>query len=392
LHTVSQASERRHTGEDAIPTGRAPIPVAHPDLSGNEAKYLLQCVESGWVSSGGEFVDRFETSFAAFCGTREAISCSSGTAALHLALAALHVSDGDEVIVPTLTYVATANAVRYCGARPVFVDCNEDTLTLEVADVRRKITARTKAIVAVHLYGQCADMRSLLDLELADIAVIEDAAEAHGATHHGRRAGSLGTVGAFSFFGNKIVTTGEGGMLTLDDAELGRRIRYLRDQATDTDRHYWHTDVGFNYRITNLQAALGVAQMERIGALLESRAQIAQWYDDDLADLEDDLRRPTIHFGNGHVHWMYTVTLRPNVASSRDEIVRRLADEGIETRPAFPPVHQMRPYFEPGARFPVAERVSAASIALPAHSRLEREDIRRVTSRLRAHIRSCVSG
>jgi perosamine synthetase len=384
LHTVSQASERRHTRRDAIPTRRSPIPVAHPDLSGNEAKYLLQCVESGWVSSGGEFVDRFETAFAAFCGTQQAISCSSGTAALHLAMAALNVREGDEVIVPTLTYVATANAVRYCGARPVFVDCDEDTMTADVSDVRRKITGRTKAIVAVHLYGQCADIRSLLELELGGMAVIEDAAEAHGATHHGGRAGSLGTVGAFSFFGNKIVTTGEGGMLTLDDPELARRIRYLRDQATAADRHYWHTDIGFNYRMTNVQAALGVAQMERIAALLESRARIATWYDDDLADLGDYLRRPTTRSGNGHVHWMYTITLRPSVASSRDEIVRRLAEEGIETRPAFPPVHQMRPYFDRGARFPVAERVSAASIALPTHSRLERKDIRRVTSRLRA--------
>ena len=250
------------------------IPVAQPDLSGNEAKYLLHCVESQWVSSKGAYVERFEADFAAFCGVRESISCSSGTAALHLAMVALGIGPGDEVIVPTLTYIATVNAVRYCGATAVFVDSDPETMNIDPVDVHRKISSKTKAIVPVHLYGQCAEMDQLNELVSGrDIAIVEDAAEAHGATYRGRRAGSMSTIGAFSFFGNKIVTTGEGGMVTLDDGDLAQRVRLLRDQAADRQHPYWHSTIGFNYRMTNLQAALGVAQMERSSTTFCRREQ-----------------------------------------------------------------------------------------------------------------------
>ncbi len=337
------------------------ISVAQPDLCGNELYYLQQCVESGWISGNGPFVGRFEAEFAEFCGVKEAISCSSGTAALHLALVALGVGPGDEVIVPTLTYVATANAVRYCGATPVFADSEALTMNVDPADVEHKISAHTKAIVAVHLFGQCADMDQLLGLaQEKNISLIEDAAEAHGATHRGRRAGSIGAVAAFSFFGNKIVTTGEGGMVTLDDPKLAALIRLLRNQAAEARRPYWHKMVGFNYRMTNLQAAVGVAQMERIYEMLDRRARLAAWYEEALAGLDDYLMRPGLRPGNGHAYWMYTIGLRPTASERRDEVVRLLAADGIEARPVFSPVHLMPPYHQPGARFPLAEQFECA--------------------------------
>jgi perosamine synthetase len=367
------------------------IPVAQPDLSGNESRYLQQCVESGWISGSGPYVDRFEADFARFCGVREAISCNSGTAALHLAMAALGIGPGDEVIVPTLTYIATVNAVRYCGATPVFADSEAHTMNLDPGDVQRKITARTKAIVAVHLFGQCAAMDQLLDLaEEKSIPLIEDAAEAHGATHRGRRAGSMGTVAAFSFFGNKIVTTGEGGMLTLDDPELAELIRLLRNQAAEPRRPYWHARVGFNYRMTNLQAAVGVAQMERIHEMLDGRARVAAWYDEALSGLDDYVKGPEIRPGNDHAFWMYTILLRPTVAKLRNEVVRLLAADGVEVRPVFSPVHLMPPYRHLGARFPVAENLSAYGISLPTYSQLKEKQIRYIASRLRAHLQSPV--
>lgn len=366
---------------------RRRIPVAQPSLDGNEAKYVLDCVTSGWVSSAGSYVNRFEASFAAFCGVTEAVSCTNGTAALHLALAGLGVGPGDEVILPSLTYVATANAIRYCGASPVFVDSDPESMNLDPAEVERNLTAKTKAIVPVHLYGQCADMGPIVDMAAANsIAVVEDAAEAHGATYRGRRAGGLGTVGTFSFYGNKIITTGEGGMVTLSDPNLAERIRRLRSQGDDPLRRYWHSIVGFNYRMTNLQAALGVAQMERVDELLQARADVAGWYNQELTDLDHLVARPRSKPGVGHVYWMYTVVLRDRVAFDRDELMRRLGDDGIETRPVFPPLHMMPPYHGVPGGFPVAERIGARGISLPTHARLTRDDVKHVVSRLRFHL------
>jgi perosamine synthetase len=366
---------------------RREIPVAMPSLDGNEAKYVLDCVTSGWVSSRGQYVDRFEADFAAFCGVSDAISCSNGTAALHLALVALGVGPGSEVIVPSLTYIATANAVRYCGATPVFVDSDPNTMNLDPAGVERSITARTKVIIPVHLYGQCADMGPILKMaRSAEIAVVEDAAEAHGATYRGRYAGSMGTIGAFSFFGNKIFTTGEGGMVTLNDNALADRIRGLRDQGADPSHRYWHSVIGFNYRMTNLQAALGVAQLERADEFLEARAAIAAWYDDELADLHDLLILPRAVPGNRHVYWMYTVRLRDQVDLTRDEVMYRLDADGVDTRPSFSPVHLMPPYVTPAYHLPVAEAIGARGITLPTYSELSRDDVAYVASRLRAHL------
>jgi perosamine synthetase len=279
--------------------------------------------------------------------------------------------------------------VRYCGATPIFVDSDPETFNLDPADVHRKVTERTRAIVPVHLFGQCADMEALGAIAAErEIAVIEDAAQAHGATYRGRRAGSMGVAGAFSFFGNKILTTGEGGMVTLTDSPLLARIRLLQTQGEDPQNHYSHSTIGFNYRMTNLQAAVGVAQMERVAELMESRARVAGWYDAELADLEGQIRRPRTRDGNGHAYWMYAITLRRSVRLSRDELMGRLANDGIETRPMFPPLHLMAPYYSSDGRFPVAVALSARGIVLPTHPRLTEDDIGYIGARLRVHLRS----
>jgi perosamine synthetase len=317
----------------------------------------------------------------------DAVSCTNGTAALHLALSALGVRPGDEVIVPALTYVATANAVRYCGAKAVFVDSEAESMNMDPAEIERNVSAKTKAIIPVHLYGQCADMGPIADIAAANrIAVVEDASEALGATYRGRLAGSLGTAGTFSFFGNKIVTTGEGGMVTVTDSDLAERIRRLRNQCAESTRPYWHSTIGFNYRMTNLQAALGVAQMERVDELLHARANVADWYDEDLADLDDVLARPHRRPSNRHVYWMYTVIIRDGVACNRDRLIQHLDTDGIDTRPAFSPLHLMPPYYLGTGRFPVAERLGARGISLPTHSRLTRAEVGYVASRLRYHL------
>ena len=262
------------------------IPVAAPLLTGNEKAYVLDCIESSWISSCGKYVEKFERTFADFCGVRYAVSCSSGTAALHVALLALGVGPGDEVIVPTLTFVATANAVTYCGARPRFVDIEPDTWTLDPGLVEAKITARTKAILPVHLYGHVANMDAITEIARRhNLFVVEDAAEAHGAEFRGRRVGSLSDVAAFSFYGNKIISCGEGGMVVTDSEPLARYAAQLRGQGVDSKKRYWFPIIGYNYRMPNLTAAVGLAQLERIDCHLNRRREVASWYRDNLRDV-----------------------------------------------------------------------------------------------------------
>jgi perosamine synthetase len=363
------------------------IPIAHPTLNGNEARYLVDCVESGWVSSYGSYVDQFESDFATFCQVSEAISCSSGTAALHLALVALGLQEGDEVVVPALTYIATANTVRYCSATPVFVDSDATTLTLDPTDVERHITPRTRAIVPVHLFGQCADMGSILEIaQNYGVDVIEDAAQAHGALFQGRPAGSMGTAGTFSFFGNKVITTGEGGMVTLRDLGLAQRIRSLRNQGSTSIGRYRHSGIGFNYRMTNLQAAVGVAQMERIDEFIAARMKVADWYNEELLDIDGSVQRPSSRPGDRHVHWMYTIVLGPKVKLDRDELIGRLFEDGIETRPVFPPVYEMPPYDESRVPCPVADYAGSRGLCLPTHPLVTRDEVSFIVSRIRAHV------
>lgn len=371
---------------------RRRIAVAHPVLAGNERAYVNECLETGWISSVGRFVGEFESSFANFVGVEHAISCCNGTCALHLALVGLGIGPGDEVIVPTLTYIASANAVTYTGAAPVFADVDRRSMNLDPADVESLITPRTKAILPVHLYGHPADMNALTELATRHgLALVEDAAEAHGARYNGRSVGSIGDVSMFSLFGNKILTTGEGGVLTTDDAELAARLRLLRGQGMDPQRRYWFPVVGYNYRMTNIQAAIGLAQLEMVDEHLTARQQVRRWYDERLADLAEFIEIPTVQPGAEHSFWMYTIVLSESAPCTRDALMAGLEADGIETRPVFYPMHVLPPYRDDTRRYPVADHLAARGMNLPTHGLLSENDVDFVVARLRAHVTASVA-
>lgn len=358
------------------------IPLAQPTLSGNERKYVLDCLETNWISSIGKYIGAFEESFAEFCGVEHAIATNNGTTALHLALVALGVEPEDEVLVPTLTYIATANAVRYCGATPVLVDSSPDTLNIAAGNISAHVTDRTKGVIPVHLYGHPADMNATLaGAAEHGLWTVEDAAEAHGAEVEGRRVGSLGTCATFSFFGNKIITTGEGGMVTTDDADLAARLRLYRGQGMDANRRYWFPVVGYNYRMTNIQAAIGLAQLETIDDALAYRDQVAGWYDEAFEEFEDCVIVLDEQPWAKRVVWLYNVFLRNGGAARRDQVMRDLDELGIETRPVFYPMHQLPPYAT-DAEFPVATSWSERGITLPVHQGVTREDVERIVTSL----------
>jgi len=353
------------------------IPVANPSFVGNEKKYVDDCMESGWISSAGKYIELFEAGFARFCGVKHAIACCNGTVALHLALVALGVETGDEVIVPTLTFIATANAVTYCGAQPVFVDSEAETWNIDPARIESKITPRTKGIIAVHLYGHPAKMAALKKIARRhNLFLLEDAAEAHGAVCDGRVVGSIGDAGVFSFYANKIITTGEGGMVVTDDDGLADRARLLRGQGMDSSRRYWFPVVGYNYRMMNLPAAIGLAQLEKINFHLEERRRIALLYYKHLRGI-NGLSRQVEQSWARHVYWMFNIILEKDFWVERDEVTGRLAEQGIETRPVFYPLHTLPPYIGSvsGEKFPVAEALAQNGISLPTWSGLPESDI-----------------
>ena len=355
-----------------------PIPVAAPALVGNELAYVKDCLESTWIA-GGPYIARFERAFADFCEVEHAVSCCNGTAALHLALLAAGVEPGDEVILPALTYVACANAIVACGAVPVLADVDRATWNLDPVCVAAAVTPRTRAILAVHLYGHPADMDALRAIaDRHDLLLIEDAAEAHGARYRGRVAGSVGDVAAFSFFGNKILTTGEGGMVVTSDAEIASKARLLAGQGQDPGRRYWHVVRGFNYRMTNVAAAIGVAQLERAEYHLARRHAVARSYRSALAGVAGVELAPEADWARS-AHWMTAVHLtRAGVA--RDDVIRLLAEHGIDTRPFFPPIHLLPPYADaaaPGA-LGVSEELGRAGLCLPTFADLDDRDVERV--------------
>jgi perosamine synthetase len=359
------------------PTPSAPLRVSDTLLDGNERAYVTECLDTNWISSAGPFVGRFEEAFATASGCRHGVACSSGTAALHLALAASGVGEDDEVLMPAFTMISTANAVRYLGASPALVDADPETWNLDVGALAARITPRTRAILPVHIYGHPADMDPIR--ELADrhgLAVIEDAAEAHGASYRGRPVGSLGDAAAFSFYGNKIVTTGEGGMVTTNDDEVAARARELRDLSFSPERHFWHRSVAFNYRMGNVQAAIGLAQTERLADLVERRLENRRRYVEALsgiAGLGLPVERPEVR----NVFWMFGITVGEELGCSRDELRRRLAAAGIETRTFFVPIHVQPAYFDGhrGERYPVAEELCRTGLYLPSGPTLEAADI-----------------
>lgn len=358
--------------------------VAAPDLTGNELKYVTECVQSTWISSQGKYLAEFESRVADFVQARHAIATCNGTVALHLAMAALGVGPGDEVIVPSLTYVATANAAVYCGAKPVFCDVDPVTWCIDAASAARMITPQTRGILPVHLFGHACDMQPLWDLANDwGLWILEDNAEALGAQYMGRPTGSLATAATFSFFGNKTITTGEGGMVTTDDPELASKLRLLRGQGMDPNRRYWHPVVGFNFRMTNLAAAIGCAQIERVEQLLADRRQLAGWYDDRLRGVSN-LTLPTTASGVTHSWWMYSVLV--DEVSRRDRLMRDLASRDIETRPVFYPVHQFPMYrnAKTDNGCPVACDISYRGVSLPTATYLCERDVDYICNEVRS--------
>jgi perosamine synthetase len=365
--------------------GERRIPVAAPALVGREREYVLDCLDSTWISSSGRYLERFEAAFAEFCGVRHAVSCCNGTVAVHLALMAHGVGPGDEVIVPTLTYVASANPVVYCGAQPVFVDAEPRTWNMDPERVAEAITPRTRGIVVVHLYGHPVDMDPILELaERHGLWVIEDAAEAHGATYRGRIAGSMGSLATFSFYGNKIITSGEGGMVVCDDERLAAKVRQLHGQGQDSQRRYWFPMIGFNYRMTNVEAAIGLAQLERIDWHIARRREIASWYREELGAEEGVELSPEAPWAQS-AFWIMCALLEEDRFGPRDEAMSALDAAGIETRPFFYPLHTLPMYREAneGKDFPVAEDLARRGVNLPSSAKLTREDVARVGARLR---------
>jgi perosamine synthetase len=356
--------------------------MAAPVLGPAERDNVLRAVESGWISSQGEFVTAFETGFARYCGAAHGVAVSNGTTALHLGLAVLGVGPGDEVILPPITHIACINAVTYLGATPVLADCDARTWCLDPERVAAAITERTRVIMPVHLYGQPCDMAAIRALaKRHGIRVLEDAAEAHGAEEHGKRTGSLADLAAFSFYANKIITTGEGGMLVTDDAALAARAKKLRDQAYEPDRRFVHQELGYNYRLTNLQAAIGAAQLAQLDGFVAHRRAVARRYDEKLAGLAG-ITLPARIPGRDSVHWMYALLVDKK---PRAEIVTALRERGIDSRTFFHPLHQQPLYAERfrGLSLPVAERLGAVGLNLPTGNELTLEEVDAVAAALR---------
>lgn len=371
----------------------AVTPISAPDLTGNEARYVLEAIRSSWISSTGPFVDRFEREFAEACESRTSLSICNGTAALHLALATLGVQPGDEVIVPALTYIATANAVRYMGAEPVFADVDPRTWCLDAADLESRITPRTRGIIAVHLYGHPADMDALNQVAAAHgLWVIEDAAEAHFARYKGRRVGSLSKMATFSFYGNKILTCGEGGALTLDDPELEAKARLLRSQGADPQNRYFFPVTGYNFRLTNVACALLCAQMERREAIIHRREQIFAAYQEQLQDLPGIHLQPVADWAEP-APWLFSLTVdEREFGRSRDGLMAALDAEGFETRPFFRALHHLPPFVAEARRrgdhLPVTDALSASGLNLPTFSRLSEPEIARLCDAIRRQRRA----
>lgn len=364
------------------------IPMAMPDLSGNEQQYAAEAVASSWISSTGAFLERFETEFAEACNCDIALGTSSGTTALHLAVAALGLAPGDEVIVPSLTYIATANAVTYCGATPVFVDVDPVTWCMDPARIEEAITPRTKGIIPVHLLGHPADMDPIIELAATyGLWVVEDAAEAIFATYKGRLCGSLGTAAAFSFFGNKVMTSGEGGAVTVNDLTLARRMRMLRGQGMDPKRRYHFPIVGFNYRMTNVAAALLCGQLERRQAILSRRREIVALYNKHLAGIaglsvREDASWATVS------PWLASCLIdAEHFGCDREQLSISLKASGIDTRPFFEPLHRLPPYrnaaIKRGSTLPVTDALASSGLMLPTYPTLTDEQVAFVCKTIR---------
>jgi len=352
------------------------IPVCAPMLAGNELKYVSEAVASGWISSSGKYVQEFESAFAAYCGAKYAVSVCNGTVALHLMLVAAGIGKGDEVIIPNFTMISTAFAVCYTGAMPVFVDAEPKTWNIDVSKIEEKITVKTKAIMAVHIFGNPCDMGSIHEIaKKHNLLVLDDSAEAHGAEYKSVKTGKLADITSFSFFANKNLTTGEGGMALTDNEDFYNKLKYFKNVCfpLNAPRIYEHNDIGFNYRMSNLHAALGLAQVEKADFYRDCRIRNAKLYKEKLSKIKGiEFQQDAPYSLN--VHWMNAI-LVPN----RDEIIAGLKDNGVETRLLFTGMHKQKALLDYGCDcsggYSVTERLTEHGLYLPSGSNLREDEI-----------------
>jgi len=358
------------------------IPVCEPYFCGNEKKYLKECIDSGWISSSGKFIERFEKKFAKYCGVRYGITTTSGTTALHLALLAAGIKKGDEVIIPDFTMVSTLFAVLYCQARPVFVDVKEETGNIDISKIEEKITKKTKAIIPVHIYGHPVDIDPILRLaKKYNLCVVEDAAEAHGAEYKGKKCGGLGHLACFSFYANKIITCGEGGMVVTNNKKLASRCRYFKNLCFPLSgkRSYIHKNLGYNYRMTNVQAAIGLAQLEKIKELVRRRRKNAELYNKFLKNVPG-LKLPVEKPYAKNVYWMYGIVVDPKkFGRTRNRLAKILKGKGIDSRNFFQPMHKQPVLTKMGIfdknNYPTTEKLAKNGLYLPSGSGLTEKEI-----------------
>jgi perosamine synthetase len=362
------------------------IPIYKPMIEEDDIRAISDTAKTGWVSSRGENIQKFENQFLNYIGMNYGIATSNGTTALHLALAALGIQKGHEVIVPDFTFVSPVNAVLYQGATPVLVDAENETWGMDPKKISSRITPRTKAIIAVHIYGNPSRLDEIKEIaEKRGLYLIEDCAESIGAKFQGKRVGTFGTISCFSFYGNKIITTGEGGMCLTNDKDLEARMRMLRDHGMSPTKRYWHDVVGYNYRMTNIQAALGLSQLSKIGRILAKKIEIAKIY---YENLPDKIATYTENKFSESVFWLFSILSRNK--NEKQLVLDALERNGIETRPFFYPVHSMPPYFKFVSKlqsFPVSEHLSDVGLNLPSYPELTKNQILEVCDAVKSAIK-----
>jgi len=364
--------------------------VNEPKIPKNAVKYVTDAIDSGWISSAGKYVDEFEVSFAKYIGTKYATTCSNGTVALQLALASLGIKEGDEVIIPNLTIISCALACIYLGAKPVVVDVDGDTFCIDASKIEEKITPKTKVIMPVHLYGQCCDMDKILEIaKKYNLYVLEDAAEAIGAEYKSRKAGSMGSIGSFSLYSNKLITCGEGGILTMNDEKLYERAKSLKNLAHSKEKRFWHKEIGYNFRLTNMQCAFALASLEEAKESLKQKQEMAGWYNEGLKDTDGLTLPKKASYNNIHSYWMYSVVVEDDFGISRDVLMKSLKDEyQVDTRTFFYPINEqpvLREFLaNDGHGYPISKELSEKGFYLPSGLTLTKSQAEKVISAIKS--------
>jgi len=376
IKIIPLVDEHMHIIDYAEGNSKQHVALAQPQLNGNEYKYLMDAFLSTWISSTGKYVTQFEENFSKYCNVQYGVATSNGTAALHLALAALGIGRGDEVIVPDITFAATINAVIYTGATPVIVDIEEDSWCIDPDGIEKTITQNTKAVIPVHIYGQPCDMGRICEIaQEHNLYIIEDCAEAHGAEWGNKKVGSFGIISCFSFFGNKVLTTGEGGMCVTDSKELSEKMRVLRDHGMSKERKYYHEVVGFNYRMTNMQAAIGVAQLEHIDEILGWRSELEEKYRKAFAGISGVRMQGSDFVDRKKIAWLVSVLVDED---KRDMILQKLKDNNIDARAFFIPLSEMEIYKNYAENCVKSKKISKMGLNLPTTYEINESKIEKI--------------